>query len=43
MSYDLDMKYILIQEQDVKDLMITSKNIEAKIFDFSQLDFKNNR
>jgi hypothetical protein len=43
MSYDLDMKYILIQEQDVKDLMIISKNIEAKVFDFSQMDFKDNR
>ena len=42
MSYDLDMKYILIQEQDVKDLMITSKNIESKVFDFSQLNFKDN-
>jgi hypothetical protein len=40
MSNDLDMKYTLIQEQDVKDLMITSKNIESKIFDFSQLDDK---
>jgi hypothetical protein len=38
MSYDLEMKYILIQEQDVKDLMMTSKNIESKVFDFSQLD-----
>jgi hypothetical protein len=43
MSYDFDMKYILIQEQDVKDLMITSKNIESKVFDFSQLDFKGNK
>jgi len=42
MSYDLDMKYILIQEQDVKDLMITSKNIESKVFDFSLLNFKDN-
>jgi hypothetical protein len=42
MSYDLDMKYILIQEQDVKDLMITSKNIESKVFDFSQLNLKDN-
>jgi len=42
MSYDLDMKYILIQEQDVKDLMITSKNIESKVFDYSQLNFKDN-
>jgi hypothetical protein len=42
MSYDLDMKYILIQEQDVKDLMTTSKNIESKVFDFSQLNFKDN-
>jgi len=40
MSYDLDMKYTLLQEQDVKDLMITSKNIESQIFDFSQLDDK---
>jgi hypothetical protein len=36
-SYDLDMKYILTQEQDVKDLMNAAKNIESKIFDFSQL------
>jgi hypothetical protein len=42
MSYDLDMKYILVQEQDVKDLMITSKNIESKVFDFSQLNLKDN-
>ncbi|HLX91503.1 MAG TPA: hypothetical protein VKR32_07465 [Puia sp.] len=35
-TYDLDMKYILIQEQDVKELMISSKNVESKIFDFSQ-------
>jgi hypothetical protein len=42
MSYDLDMKYILIQEQDVKDLMITSKNMETKVFDFSELNFKDN-
>ena len=40
MSYDLDMKYILIQEQDVKELMNTSKNIESKIFEFSQFDDK---
>jgi hypothetical protein len=40
MAYDLDMKYILIQEQDVKELMIASKNIESKIFDFSQLNDK---
>jgi hypothetical protein len=37
MSYDLEMKYILIQEQDVKDYMNSSKNIESKIFDYSQL------
>jgi hypothetical protein len=36
-SYDLDMKYILTQEQDVKDLMNASKDIDSKIFDFSQL------
>ena len=42
MSYDLDMKYILIQEQDVKDLMISSKNIESKVFDFSLLNLKDN-
>jgi hypothetical protein len=40
MAYDLDMKYILIQEQDVKDLMNASKNIESQVFDFSQLDDK---
>jgi hypothetical protein len=36
-SYDLDMKYILTQEQDVKDLMIAAKDMDSKIFDFSQL------
>ena len=40
MAYDLDMKYILLQEQDVKNLMIDSKTIESKIFDYSQLDDK---
>ena len=40
MAYDLDMKYILLQEQDVKNLMIDSKPIESKIFDYSQLDDK---
>jgi len=39
-AYDLDMKYILIQEQDVKDLMTASKNIESRVFDFSQLEDK---
>ena len=36
-SYDLNMKYILTQEQDVKELMIAAKNMDSKIFDFSQL------
>ena len=36
-SYDLKMKYILVQEQDVKELMVTAKNTDSKIFDFSQL------
>jgi hypothetical protein len=36
-SYDLNIKYILTQEQDVKDLMSAAKNIETKVFDFSQL------
>ena len=40
MAYDLDMKYILLQEQDVKNLMIDSKSIESKIFDYSQLNDK---
>jgi hypothetical protein len=39
MSYDLDIKYILIQEQDVKELMITSKDIESKIADYAQINF----
>jgi hypothetical protein len=34
MSYDLDMKYILIQERDVKDLMMVSKQAEEKIADY---------
>jgi hypothetical protein len=41
MSYDLDMRYILIQEQDVKELMNTSKLIETKIADYSQIHFRN--
>ena len=40
MAYDLDMKYILLQEQDVKNLMIDSKTIESKVFDYSQLNDK---
>ena len=40
MTYDLDMKYILLQEQDVKNLMIDSKTIESKVFDYSQLNDK---
>ncbi len=40
MAYDLDMKYILLQEQDVKNLMIDSKAIESKVFDYSQLKDK---
>ena len=39
MSYDLDMKYILIQEQDVKELMNASKDVETKIADYSQINF----
>ena len=31
------MKYILTQKQDVKELMIAAKDIDSKIFDFSQL------
>jgi hypothetical protein len=41
MSYDLDMKYILIQEQDVKELMNASKDVETKIADYSQINFHN--
>jgi hypothetical protein len=40
MTYDLDMKYILLQEQDVKNLMLDSKVIESKVFDYSQLNDK---
>src|SRR5215831_8611705 len=40
MSYDLDMKYILTQEQDVKDLLNVSKLAETKIADYSQINFK---
>ena len=38
MAFDVDMKYILMQEQDIKDFMMASKDIESKIFDFSQLN-----
>jgi hypothetical protein len=41
MSYDLDMKYILIQERDVKDLMMVSKQAEEKIADYTQIGFRN--
>jgi hypothetical protein len=38
MAFDADMKYILTTEQDVKNFMMDSKNIESKIFDFSLLN-----
>jgi len=41
MSYDLDMKYILIQEKDVKDLMMVSKQAEEQIVDYTQIGFRN--
>ncbi len=41
MSYDLDMKYILTQEKDVKDLMMVSKQAEEKIADYTQIGFRN--
>jgi hypothetical protein len=40
MSYDLDMKYILVQEQDVKELMNVSKQAESRIADYSQINFR---
>ncbi|HUZ59924.1 MAG TPA: hypothetical protein VMU83_14200 [Hanamia sp.] len=41
MAFDVDMKYILMHEQDIKDFMMASKDIESKIFDFSQLNGNN--
>ncbi|MGN6246799.1 MAG: hypothetical protein ACTHNG_00500 [Ginsengibacter sp.] len=41
MSFDLDMKYILTQETDVKDLMNVSKQAEEKIADYTQIRFGN--
>ena len=41
MSFDLDMKYLLTQEKDVKDLMNVSKQAEEKIADYSQIRFRN--
>src|SRR5215831_9998649 len=38
MAFDAEMKYILTTEQDVKNFMMDSKNIESKIFDFSLLN-----
>ena len=38
MAFDAEMKYILTTEQDVKDFMMDSKNIESRIFDFSLLN-----
>jgi len=40
MSFDLDMKYLLTQENDVKDLMNVSKQAEEKIADYSQIQFR---
>ncbi|MES2332092.1 MAG: hypothetical protein V4539_20960 [Bacteroidota bacterium] len=40
MSYDVNMKYILTQEQDVKTFEVIFKNAESKIFDFSLLNDK---
>jgi hypothetical protein len=41
MSFDLDMNYILTQENDVKDLMNVSKQAEEKIADYTQIQFGN--
>ena len=41
MSFDLDMKYLLTQEKDVKDLMNVSKLAEEKIADYTQIGFRN--
>ncbi len=41
MSFDLDMKYLLTQEKDVKDLMNVSKQAEEKIADYTQIRFGN--
>jgi hypothetical protein len=38
MTFDVNMKYLLMQEQDIKDFMMNSKNMEAKVFDFSLLN-----
>ncbi len=39
MLFDLDMKYLLTQEKDVKDLMNVSKQAEEKIADYTQIRF----
>jgi len=41
MSFDLDMKYLMTQEKDVKDLMNVSKQAEEKIADYTQIGFRN--
>ena len=41
MSFDLDMKYLMTQEKDVKDLMNVSKLAEEKIADYTQIRFGN--
>jgi hypothetical protein len=41
MSFDLDMKYLMTQEKDVKDLMNVSKQAEEKIADYTQIRFGN--
>jgi hypothetical protein len=38
MTFDVNMKYLLMQEQDIKDFMMNSKNMESKVFDFSLLN-----
>jgi hypothetical protein len=40
MSFDLDMKYLMTQEKDVKDLMNVSKQAEEKIADYTQIRFR---
>jgi hypothetical protein len=35
MAFDVDMKYILTQEGDIKEFMMEAKKMESKIFDFS--------
>jgi len=38
MAFDVDMKYILTQEGDIREFMMETKKMESKIFDFSQFN-----